>query len=349
MSTRTRRAAGWLGSHAVEIVFVLLVVGTYVYALRITRHGYFFADEWRVIVQAGSVRGMFDQYNNSLSLATMVLDRGLVELFGFAYTPFRVVGLGVLFAVPLTYFLTTRRQLGAVLAAFLAFPLLWYGRYVSLFPVEHNHSLALLGAIACAAALNRGRRADGVLAAGLAFALAAAGGGVAVAAGCLVHNTCTRAPLRRWVTVLVPALAWFAWWLIAVGSKPDLGGFALTTGQTIDFCRGLIFTAFVSAGLDSRWFGYVLLVLFVAFGARALSKGSNAAANFIAWTTAAVVWALGLAASRGALADTTAFRYRYGALLFVLLAVVPVDRSPGPVGSLSGRADGTSWPAPPSW
>ena len=323
MRLRVTRGASWLASNAVEIVFIVLVVGAFAYSLRITRQAFFFADEWRVIRQAGSFTGMFDQYNHSLSVVTMILDRSLVELFGFTYTPFRVVGLACLFAVPLTYFLTTRRQFGAVLAAFLGFPLLWYGRYVSLDPSEHNHNLALLGGIGCAAALNRGRRADGVLAAALTLSLCSAGGGVAVAAACLVHNACTRAHFRRWLAVLGPSAAWFAWWLIVVGKSPDLGPLALTTSQTIKFIRGLAFTPFVSAGLGNEWLGYVLLGAFVIVGIRMVSKGLDAGANFLAWSIGVLVWALGLATSRGVLANTATFRYRYGALALVLLAVVP--------------------------
>ncbi len=315
--------ASWLADHTVEVVFVLLVLAAFLYSLRITHGSYFFADEWEILHRNGSFAHLFDPYNDSLSLVTMTLDRLLVEIFGVDYTPFRVVGLLALYLVPLGYFLTTRTRFGAVLAALLAMPLLWYGPFVSLMASEHNHNVALIAAIVAAAALNRGPRADGVLAAALVLAFCAAGGGVAVAAACLVHCACTRPPWRRWVAVVVPVLAWGVWWVVEVGHPNDLGRFGLSVGQTATFVRRLAFTAFVSSGLNRVWLGYVLLAAFVVVGVLALRRGLGSGANFVAWSVAVVVWGLGLANSRGILADVHVFRYRYGALVFVLLAVVP--------------------------
>ncbi len=314
---------GWIADHAVEIVFVLLVLGAFAYSLRITSGAYFYADEWRILDRSQWIGRVLEPYNSSLSVVTMLLDRGLAETFGLGYTPFRVVSLAALFGVPLTYFFTTRSRFGAVLAAFLAFPLLWYGHYASLMPSEHNHNLALLGGIVAAAALTRGRRADGVLAVALLFALGAAGGGVAVAAACIVHSACTRARLRRWIAVLVPLLLWVVWWVVEIGHTDDRGPYAMTFSQTVTFVRRLTFTAFLNAGFGSQWLGYVLVVAYVAVGVLALRQGLRAGANFLAWSAAAVVWAVGLANNRGVFADIHVFRYRYGALVFVLLAVVP--------------------------
>ncbi len=229
-----------------------------------------------------------------------------------------------LFAVPAGYFLTTRRQFGAVVAALLALPLVWYGRYISLIPNQLDHFLVLLGGIGCAAALNRGRRADWVLAGSLAFALCSGGGGVAVAAACLAHNLCTRAPLRRWLAVLVPAFAWLVWWLIEVGHASDLGGYTMTTSQTLHFVRDLAYTPFETTALGVGVLAMVLVAAFVAYGIWTLSKGLNAGANFVAWSIGFLVWAVGIANSRGLLfASVTVFRYRYVALGLLLLAVVP--------------------------
>lgn len=318
-----RTFGAWIADHAVEIVFGLLVLGAFAYSLRITSGAYFYADEWRILDRSQWIGRVLEPYNSSLSVVTMLLDRALAEIFGLGYTSFRVVGLLALYAVPLTYFLTTRSRFGAVLAAFLAFPLLWYGHYVSLMPSEHNHNIALLGGIVAAAALTRGRRADGVLAVALLVALGAAGGGVAVAAACIVHCACTRAPLRRWIAVLVPLLLWVVWWVVEVGHADDRGAYAMTFSQTVTFVRRLAFTAFLNAGFGSQWLGYALVVAFVAVGVLALRQGLRAGANFLAWSTAAVVWAVGLANNRGVFADIHVFRYRYGALAFLLLAIVP--------------------------
>ncbi len=295
----------------------------FAYTLRLSRDFYFRADDWLLIRQSGSVRGLFEPYNGHLSIIILGIYRSFAVIFGFVYTPTRVVGALSFFAIPMAFFLTTRRQFGVVLAAFLATPLAWYGRYISLNPSELNHYLALLGGIGCAAALNRGRRADRVLAAALAFSLCSAGGGVAVAAACVVHNACTRPSLRRWLAVICPSALWAVWWLVEAGRPADLGPFAMTTSQTIRYVRDLSYTPFQSLALGFTPLAVALMIAFVAYAVWALSKGLRSGANVVAWSVAFVVWAVGLASSRGTLVNVTTFRYRYVALGFVLLAVVP--------------------------
>ena len=321
---RSERVGSWLASHAVEIAFALLVMAAFAYSLRLTRSYFFFLDDWLLVKQGSSAGGWFRPYSDQMGLIIIGTWRVLAELFGFTFTPFRVVGMVGLYAVPAGYFLTTRRQLGAVVAALLALPLVWYGRYISLIPAQLDHFLVLLGGIGCAAALNRGRRADWVLAGSLAFALCSGGGGGAVAAACLVHNLCTRAPLRRWLAVLVPAFAWLVWWLIEVGRASDLGGYTMTTSQMLHFVRDLAYSPFEATALGVGGVAMVLVAAFVAYGIWTLSKGLNAGANFVAWSTGFLVWAVGIAINRGPLfASVTAFRYRYVALGLLLLAVVP--------------------------
>ena len=321
---RAERAGSWLASHPVEIAFALLVMAAFAYSLRTTRSYFFLVDDWLMIKQGSSLGGLFRPYNDQVGLIIMGTWRVLAELFGFAFTPFRVVGMAGLFAVPAGYFLTTRRQFGAVLAALLALPLVWYGRYISLMPNQFDHFLVLLGGIGCAAALNRGRRADWVLAGSLAFALCSGGGGVAVAAACLAHNLCTRAPLRRWLAVVVPTLVWLVWWLIEVGHTSRTGGHTMTASQMLRFVRNLAYTPFETTALGVGVIAMVLVAAFIAYGIWTLSKGLNAGANFVAWSIGYLVWAFGLANNRGLLfANVTVFRYRYVALGLILLAVVP--------------------------
>lgn len=157
---RSERVGSWLVSHPVEIAFALLVMAAFAYSLHLTRSYFFFLDDWLLIKQGGSLGGWFRPYSDQMGLIIIGTWRVLAELFGFTFTPFRVVGMVGLYAVPAAYFLTTRRQFGAVLAALLALPLVWYGRDISFIPAQLDHFLVLLGAIGCAAALNRGRRAD---------------------------------------------------------------------------------------------------------------------------------------------------------------------------------------------
>ncbi len=309
--------------HPVEIVFAVLVAVAFVYTVHLNRRFYFYADDWLVIRQAGSFRGIVRPYNNQLSIFSLGAWRVFVIAGGFDYTLFRVAGALSFFAIPTAYFFTMRRQFGAVLAALIAIPLVWYGRYVSLNPSEMSHYLALLGGVGCAAALNRGRRADWVLGVALGFSLLSAGGGIAVAAACVVHNLCTRPPLRRWLSVLVPSGLWFTWWLIDVHGGSNLGPYALSTTQTLQFVRDLAYTPFQAFALGVAPIAVVLIVSYVGYGIWAVSKGLANGANMIAWSVAVLVWAVGVTNSRGVLSDPTAFRYRYVALGMVLFAIVP--------------------------
>jgi hypothetical protein len=311
----------------VEIAFALLVIAAFAYSLHITKSYFFFLDDWLLIKQGSSLGGWFEPYSDQMGLVIIGTWRVLAELFGFAFTPFRVVGMVGLYAVPAAYFVTARRELGAVVAALLALPLVWYGRYISLIPAQLDHFLVLLGGIGCAAALNRGRRADWVLAGSLAFALCSGGGGGAVVAACVVHNLCTRAPLRRWLAVLVPTLAWLLWWLIEVGRASDLRGYAMTASEVLLFVRDLAYTPFEATALGVGVVAAILIAAFVAYGIWTMSNGLNAGANFVAWSTGFLVWAAGIAINRGHLfASVTTFRYRYVALGLLLLAVVPRRR-----------------------
>ena len=122
-----------------------------------------------------------------------------------------------------------------------------------------------------------------MLAAALTLSLCSAGGGVAVAAACVVHNACTRAPVRRWLAVLGPSLLWFVWWLTANGGPTDLGPFGLSASNTVRFIRDLAYTPFDSAARGNAVVAVALLAAFVGYGIWAVSKGLRAGANFLAW------------------------------------------------------------------
>ncbi len=321
---RGARVVNWLRAHPVEIVFALLCVGAFVYELRITRESWWYLDDWSGIQQSSAISQLLKPYNGSLILVSLLIYRVLLEVFGFDYTPFRVIGLLCLVGVPASYFFTTRRQFGAALAALLALPLLWFGKYVSLFPADLNHNLALICAIVCAAALNHGRRADIVLFVALAVAFASSGEGVAIAAACLIHSACLRAPLRRWIAIVIPTLLWVVWWIVAIDHHhSSLGHFTRTPSQMLDLVRNLAYAAFQSAALGSTVFTVALAAAFIAYGVWTVTRGLDRAANFLAWAPAAAIWIVGLGTTRGVFVSLTVFRYRYTVLCLILLAVVP--------------------------
>ena len=314
----------WLTENAVELAFLSLAAAWLFYVLRITKDVYFWADDLRLIEQGGTLKGLFQPYNGHCSVVILTIYRVLAELFGLTFRPYMIVGALCLLAVPLAYFFTTRRAFGASLAAVVALPLLWAPHTV-VRPANLNHLVVLVAAIVCAAALDRGRRADGVLAAALVVALASAGGGIVVAGACLVHNALTRAPLRRWLAVVAPTALWFLWWTVVAGRETVQATypFALSTSESIRVLRELSFSPFEAVGFGVTALAIVLVAAFVVYGAMQLRHGAARGANFVAWSAAMIVWGEALIRSRGAIVNAGTFRYAYLTLGFALLAIVP--------------------------
>ncbi len=277
-------ASRWLTAHAVEMAFVAVVAGWLAYVLHLAHGRYsFWSDDLSVIRQGESWKHVLRPYNGALSATSLVLDRLAAEVGHLSFTPFILAGVSSLALVSVSYFFTTKRQFGAWLAAMLAMPLLWF-HGTTLRPANLNHLLALVGGIVCAAALNRGRRADAVLAAGLAFSLLSAGGGLVVAGACLVHNVLVRPPVRRWLAVLVP-LAFYAVWYVVVNPsarKPDAPGAA----QAARLVRDLVLAPFYQVGFHRTPLAVLLMIAFLVWGAWQLRGGLADGANFISWTVA---------------------------------------------------------------
>ena len=325
---RPVKAYDCLATHAVELIFMLLAAGWLWYVLRLSRKFYFWSDDLLVIQQAGSWGRLLKPYNGALSLMSLLIDRGAAELGHFSYTPFMIAGALSILAVPVSYFFTTKRQFGPPLAAILALSLLWYDG-TNFRPAGLNHYLALVGGIFCAAALNRGRRADGVITAALAFSLCSAGGGLVVGGACLVHNALVRPPVRRWLAVLVPLALYGVWWVLSDPAATAKDSPSLT--QTARIVRELCLMPFYHVGFGIKPLGWLLLVAFIVWGVMQLRRGLAAGANFVAWSAAMVGWALALVRSRGGALDTTTFRYAYLSLGFAgFWPSSPADRSAGP-------------------
>ncbi|MEO6318349.1 MAG: hypothetical protein ABIP36_06150 [Acidimicrobiales bacterium] len=320
-----RRLGSWLVAHGVEVAFAAIIVVTFVYLLRLGAKMYFQGDDWPLLHQAGTFRGILDPYNNHPSMVILALYRVLFEVFGFAYWPFRVVGLLCLLATPVAFFASTRQLLTPPLAAVAALSLLSFGT-LDLSPSWLNHYLVLIGGIACAAALHRGRRADWVLAGALLFSLSAAGGGVAVAAACLVHNVCTRASLRRWLVVLGPFALWGIWQLLNNHGQRR----RVPVSESLRYAEDIVRAPFEHLGFGNPVLTALVLAAFVGYGLWTIRQGLAASANLLSWSTALGVWAAGLAYSRGSyflgqpeVRFDLSFRYELLALGFALLAVVP--------------------------
>jgi hypothetical protein len=313
------RASELVGSHTVDVAFGLLTAAWVWYLLHLTRSFYFWTDDLRVLEQAGSWSGFLKPFHQALALPSLALSRASAGVGHLSYFPYRLLFVVSLAAVSVTYYLTTRRQFGPPLAAILAMPLLWASG-ANLQAAELNHYLALVGAIVCAALLNRGPRADGLLAATLLFAVAAAGPGQVAAGACVVHSIIVRAPWRRWLAILAPTAIYGVW---VVVYSPGSQRVPVTTTQMFEIVRDLFLAPFYQVGVGKWPLAAVLVVAFFVWGAIQLRQGIRNGANFIAWTAAMVGWSLGLIYSRGADSHASVFRYAFVSLGFALLAVVP--------------------------
>jgi hypothetical protein len=308
-----------IGSHTVDIAFGLLTAAWVWYVFRLTRSIYFWSDDLRLLVQAGSVSDWLKPFHQALVLPSLALSRASADVGHLSFFLFRLQFVVFLAAVSVAYYVTTRRQFGAPLAAVLALPLLWVSN-VNLRPSEVNHYLALAGAIVCAALLNRGPRADGLLAATLLFALAAGGVGIVAAGACAVHSIIVRAPWRRWLAIVAPTAIYGLW---VVAYSPGSQRVPVTTTQAVEIVRDLFLAPFYEVGFGKWPLAAILVVAFFAWGAIQLRQGIRNGANFIAWTAAMVGWPLGLLYSRGADSHASVFRYAFVSLGLALLAVVP--------------------------
>lgn len=327
-TTGETSTASWTTRHAVDIAFGAVVLFSVLYWLRLTRHSWFFADDWTMAYQLRQPKGIIEPYNSHLSVNILLLYRVLLGVFGFSdYTPFRLAGILSFAAVGSATFITARERVGAPVAALMGLLLLWV-RGMSLEPGGLNHSLALAGAIVCAYGLTGvGRRRDAITAAGLVFALGSTGAGVAVIAAAIVHSICSRATRTRWVAVLVPSALWLAWYEFVAPRDP----------YALPMSRRLVARAFEELARSFRFIalgngavGWLLLALFVVYAGWRLRQGTAAAANVAAWTTALVVWWVGLMRSRSFAMNPPAFRYEFLSIGFLFLAVLPgtpVDRS----------------------
>ncbi|MEO6318348.1 MAG: hypothetical protein ABIP36_06145, partial [Acidimicrobiales bacterium] len=264
------------------MVFGLLAAIWLVEVLTLTREFSFWSDDLFLIDQAGSWGGLIEPYNDHLSPVILTIFRASAELADFSYAPFAVAGAVSLVAVPISFYATARRPMGPPLTAILAMPLLWFDG-MNPRPAALNHYLALIGGIACAAALNRGRRADGVLAAGLVVSLASAGGGVVVAAACVVHGVLVRPHARRWLVVLAPTALWACWRLLLADDLGVASSQPLTSGQIAGAVRDLSLSPFYEASLGVRPLAYLLMAGFLGVGVMQLRGGLAAGANFLAW------------------------------------------------------------------
>jgi hypothetical protein len=308
----------------VDVTFGVILLVTAAVQFDLTRGFFFRQDDWSLSLRGRAPGDLLEPYNRHLSIVIIALYRVLFGVFGFrTYVPWRLVGVACLIGVPLALFLVFRARVGPCVAGVAASSILWF-HGLRLAPPSLNHYLALIGGIVCAGALDRNdRAAHARVAIALAFSLASAGGGVAVVAACVVHSLCRRAPLSRWIAVLIPALAWGLWWNAYARDLPRNALTRYDFRQVVDATFNGVVASFDGLALDWRPIGIVFMIAFVVHLAWRLTQGLSMAANVLAWTAALVVWWFGLAYTRGTGANPHLFRYQMFGAVLVLLALLP--------------------------
>ena len=239
-----------------------------------------------------------------------------------------ITGALSILAVPVSYFFTTKRQFGPPLAAIPTRCPCSGTTGMSLRPAGLNHFLALVGGIFCAAALDRGRRADGVIAAAARVLAVLGGRGSRRGRGPVSYTTCScdhryDGGSQYWCRLALYGV----WWVL---SDP-----AATAGRGKRFTQhcanrpnrpanSALIPFYHAAGSASSHSAALLLVAFVAWGVMQLRRGLAAGHEL-----RGVVGRHGRMGPRpgpraaAAPWDTSTFRYAYLSLGFALLAIVP--------------------------
>lgn len=327
----------------VDLAFGLVTAVSLVVWYRASEPSWFWIDEWPMAHQVTSWTGIFEPYNQHLSITILGTYHVLLSVFGFTtHVPFRVVALLSFAAVAVAFYRTTRSLLGALPAAIGGVVLLWPA-LISIETAALNHWLTLTGAVLCAHGLRgEGRRRDGFVYGGLVLALTSSGGGVAAVVAAVVHSACTRAGRSRWFAVAVPTAAWLVWLMAAEPFAQTLVGEERPgLFELVSLTATLLAGSFSSLALANDVGGWIVLGLFVAVVYRRLYQGVAASAEALAWTAALGAWWFGLAWNRSFYANEDIFRYKQVSAVLILLAVtprVPVDWSP-----LTRRLE-ASWP-----
>ncbi|MBS1849062.1 MAG: hypothetical protein JST73_12370 [Actinobacteria bacterium] len=239
--------------------------------VRLQRGFTFVVDEWDIL--AHHVHGdLLTPYNGHLSIIPILIYQGFARTFGLgSYWPYATVASAVFLAIPVTFFFTHRDQVDRPLLAIAALTIAWswaaamnimYGFLI-------NFDLPILMLIVAWRLIRDDtRRNDLYATAAVAIALATSSVGVVVAFAIIAELVLTRASWRRLLTVAVPSLAWFVWWVnfrdptkpATFGEKASYGwhvGVAILAGFTLGWKPGAALVAAALAALGAiawkRW------------------------------------------------------------------------------------------------
>lgn len=337
LGTKTEGAArpvaptdGW-SERACDLVAIMTMAAAFATAMWVTRHSWFYIDDWAYIGRGLSPTELLRPYNGHLSIGVIVTYRVVVGQYGFdGYTLLRAIGLAWLVAVPATVYLTTKARWGAPMAVAAAALLAWT-HDPGLEPGSMNHWMALVaGTVGTWALVRQGRRADLVVVGCLAAAFLSAGGAVVFAAAFACHALVTGATRARWAAIGLPSAAWLVWYAAEGRSQPRIPtSVQLSVAEMAALPARGVAATFEGLAFGSPVLGALLGAGFVALAVRQVRAGRAGLASLLAFGLANVAWWLSLGYSRGEIAEPGVARYRVVSAVLLILAVVP------PVGSMT--------------
>ena len=312
----------------IDAAFGAIVIIWSFHWFRVSEGEWFYLDDWRLLVQASADDRFLEPYNRHLSVVILGVYRLLADLFGLgSYVPFRIAHLTSFGALAVAVYLLARQKVGALIAAALATALLW-SNFLDLQVAVFNHYLSLLGAVGCAWAIGRpsSRATNAAIAVSLGFALAAASGGVPVAAACVVSLVLVRPPRERVLAVVAPIGLWLGWMVIFGGDNGPHGApeADLRAGESLARVLQGLFGTFQQLGFGSIVGASVLVVVFFARLVWLADKRDKDMVAALSWGAAVLVWWVGLVVSRKAGADPNVFRYTFVPAVYLVLAMLPI-------------------------
>lgn len=326
---RLRRRVG--DERVAALALALLGVLFGALALYVARGTTFFFDEWDFLLNRRGIssESLLAPHNGSLSLAPVVLFKGLLQIAGAdGHWLFRLTLLALhLTAVVLTFRLISRRAT-TVTAALGATLILVIGRSADnlIWPAQLAFLLAIVGGLTALAGLDRDDRRGELLACGgLILGLASSSVAIPFAAVAAVQIACEPGRRRRIWVVAVPLALYGAWSLrfgdsqLNVQNIVQVPAFATTMAAN---AAGAVF------GLDVQW-GRTLLIVAVAALALWFVRGGPVSARMMGLLAGLLtMWTL-TALARAGISEPTVPHYTYAsAVLGLLVAAEAVGRTP---------------------
>jgi hypothetical protein len=339
------------------LAFVVAAAISFAYLLYLGRHATFFNDEWVLIFDRSLLNpgDWLRPHNGHLAVALILVWRGLFEVVGLhSYLPYLAVLLVVhaMAAAGVTWLV--RRLAGSefALAGGLVFLVLGTG-YENLF---WSFQIGFVGSVAAGtwglATLHGERPRPRIALVLLLVSLGSSGMGLSFLAAAIVMVALGPRPRARVPAVLIPSIAYAAWYFVYARGTTDPGGFAIENLVKMPswIQTGASRAAGGLTGLGDEIGGLLFLAVAGAIVVRLLREPLRSLPSNRAWATAAATAAvvglvtefllIGLA--RGHLEPGTqlalAPRYMYAPAAFLLIALAAlIGRPPVDVDSSSSR------------